>query len=129
MPGTGKALATMVRLSMRYGPVAYEAVKHGKDPARAVAGRTFAKVNARRQALLHAASVLDGSTMRVFRGDDQIWVVFSGQEPIGTHPHVDAPMEQLLQHADLTQRIRPGQQQRRALKHRRRATLDGRGPR
>jgi hypothetical protein len=86
-------------------------------------------VNARRQALLHAASVLDGSTMRVFRGDDQIWVVFSGQEPIGTHPHVDAPMEQLLQHADLTQRIRPGQQQRRALKHRRRATLDGRGPR
>ncbi|HET8601103.1 MAG TPA: hypothetical protein VFL99_12310 [Segeticoccus sp.] len=116
MPGTGKALATMVRLGMRYGPVAYEAVKHGKDPARAIAGRTFAKANARRQGLLHAASVVDGSTMRVFRGDAQIWVVFSGNTPIGTHPHVDVPMEQLLAHADLTQRIRPGEQQRRRLK-------------
>lgn len=115
MPGTGKALATMVRFGMRYGPVAYEAVRHGRDPAREIAGRAFGKASARRQALLHAASVVDGSTMRVFRGDAQIWVVFSGQQPIGTHPHVDVPMEELLAHADLTQRIRPGAPQRRRL--------------
>ena len=42
-------------------------------------------------------------------GDDgaPTGVVFSGDTPVGTHPHVDTPFSELLRHADLDARIRP----------------------
>jgi hypothetical protein len=61
----------------------------------------------RRRARSHAASVVEGSVLRVFHGEEQVWVVFSGDAPVATHPPVDVPLPTLLQHADLTQRRRP----------------------
>lgn len=107
MPGKTRAVTTAMKLGMKYGPVAYEAVKHGRAPARVAAQRSLSKSGAKRQAIAHATSLVDGSTMRVFYGEMQIWVVFSGDKPVGTHPVVGVPIATLLQHADLNMRIHP----------------------
>ena len=101
------AMRTAVRLSVKYGPVAYQAVKHGREPARELAEKVLARSSMRRRARSHAASVVEGSVLRVFHGEEQVWVVFSGDAPVATHPPVDVPLPTLLQHADLTQRLRP----------------------
>jgi len=106
--GKAAAMRTAVRLGVKYGPVAYQAVKHGKGPARDLAERMMTRSSTRRRARAHAASVLDGSVLRVFSGEDQVWVVFSGDEPVATHPPVEVPLPTLLHLADLSLRERPG---------------------
>jgi hypothetical protein len=112
MAGTSKSVATVVKLGVKYGPVAYEAIKHGKEPAREFAQRQLAKLNARKQALAHAEGLTDGSAMPVWRDDQQVWVVFNGGEPIASHPTVDTPLPLLIQGYDLGKRIRPTIDQR-----------------
>jgi hypothetical protein len=108
VPGSrAAALRTAVRFGVKYGPVAYQAVKHGKGPARDIAERMMTRSSTRRRARAHAASVLDGSVLRVFSGEDQVWVVFSGDEPVATHPPVEVPLPTLLHLADLSRRERP----------------------
>ncbi len=107
MPGKAKALTTVVRLGVKYGPVAYEAIKHGKEPAKEFAQKQLARLTARKQALAHAVGLMDGSVMPVWDGDVQVWVVFNGSEPIASHPGVATPLTQLIQGYDLTKRIRP----------------------
>jgi len=69
MPGKAKALTAVVKLGVKYGPVAYEAIKHGKEPAREFAQKQLSKLTARRQALAHAEGLTDGSAMPVWDGD------------------------------------------------------------
>ncbi len=112
MAGKKVSMGTVVKLSVKYGPVAYEAIKHGKEPAKEFAQRQLSRLNARKQALTHASGLLDGSAMLVWKDDQQVWVVFNGDEPIGSHPTVDAPLAVLIQGYDLTKRIRPTIDQR-----------------
>lgn len=98
---------TLARLGVRYGPMAYAAAKAGREPAQAAALKAWGGMTAKRKALHHAGVVVEGSALRVFHGDEPVWVVFSGDEPVATHPPVDTPVSQLLQHADLARRIRP----------------------
>jgi hypothetical protein len=112
MPGKARALTNVVKLGVKYGPVAYEAIKHGKEPAAEFAQKQLSKLTARKQALAHAEGLMDGSTMPVWAGDQQVWVVFNGDEPIASHPTVTTPLAQLTQGYDLTQRIRPTIDQR-----------------
>lgn len=112
MAGKSKAAATVVKLGVKYGPVAYEAIKHGKEPAREFAQRQLGRLNARKQALAHAEGLQDGSTMPVWKDDQQIWVVFNGAEPIASHPTVETPLALLIQGYDLTRRTRPTTDQR-----------------
>jgi hypothetical protein len=107
MAGKTKSLTNVVKLGVKYGPVAYEAIKHGKEPAKEFAQRQLGKLNARRQALSHAEGLTDGSVMPVWKDDEQVWIVFNGLEPIASHPTVDAPLALLIQGYDLTKRIRP----------------------
>jgi hypothetical protein len=107
MPGKARALGNVVKLGVKYGPVAYEAIKHGKEPAMEFAQRQLGRLNARKQALAHAEGLTDGSAMPVWEGDQQVWVVFNGDEPIASHPVVTTPLSQLIQGYDLTRRIRP----------------------
>lgn len=107
MPGKGKALTSVVKLGVKYGPVAYEAIKHGKEPAREFAQKQLGRLTSRRQALAHAEGLTDGSAMAVWEGDQQVWVVFNGDEPIATHPTVTTPPAELVQGYDLSKRIRP----------------------
>ena len=112
MPGKAKALTNVVKLGVKYGPAAYEAIKHGKEPAKEFAQKQLGKLTARKQALAHAEGLMDGSTMPVWDGDQQVWVVFNGDEPVATHPNVTTPLAQLIQGYDLAKRIRPTIDQR-----------------
>jgi len=112
MAGRTKSLTTVVRLGVKYGPVAYEAIKHGREPAMAFAQRQLRRVNARKQALAHAGGLLDGSAMLTYVEDQQVWVVFNGDVPIASHPTVDTPLALLIHGYDLTKRVRPTVDQR-----------------
>jgi hypothetical protein len=112
MAGRKMSMTTVVKLGVKYGPVAYEAIKHGKEPAKEFAQRQLSRLNARKQALTHAEGLLDGSAMLVWRDDQQVWVVFNGDQPIASHPTVDTPLSLLIQGYDLTKRIRPTIDQR-----------------
>jgi len=107
MAGKARALTNVVKLGVKYGPVAYEAIKHGKEPAKEFAQKQLSKLTARKQALAHAEGLMDGSAMPVWEGDQQVWVVFNGDEPMATHPNTTTPLAQLIQGYDLTKRIRP----------------------
>jgi hypothetical protein len=112
MAGKAKALTAVVKLGVKYGPVAYEAIKHGQQPAREFAQKQLSKLTARKQALAHAEGLTDGSAMPVWEGDLQVWVVFNGDEAIATHPTVTTPLAELVRGYDLTRRIRPTSDQR-----------------
>lgn len=112
MAGKSKSLTTVVKLGVKYGPVAYEAIKHGKEPARQFAQRQLARLNARKQALAHAEGLTDGSAMPVWRDDQQVWIVFNGDEPVASHPSVETPLPLLIQGYDLSRRVRPTVDQR-----------------
>ena len=112
MPGKAKALTAVVKLGVRYGPMAYEAIKHGKEPAKEFAQKQLSKLTARKQALAHAEGLTDGSAMPVWDGDLQVWVVFNSDKPIASHPTVTTPLAQLVQGYDLSRRIRPTDDQR-----------------
>jgi len=112
MAGRSKSVTTVVKLGVKYGPVAYEAIKHGREPAKEFAQRHLARLNARKQALAHAEGLTDGSAMPVWRDDQQVWIVFNGDQPIASHPTVDTPLPQLITGYDLARRIRPTDDQR-----------------
>ncbi|SNC63789.1 hypothetical protein SAMN05445756_0979 [Kytococcus aerolatus] len=64
---------------------------------------------ARRRATQHARTVVDGSYLQTFLHSRPVFVVFSGDTPVATHPHVDVAFSELLRHADLSarKRVRP----------------------
>ena len=70
-------------------------------------GPLLARHSARKQALAHADSVVEGTVQQVFHGGQAYWVVFSRNEPVGTHPHTNIPFDALLLNADPTRRARP----------------------
>lgn len=114
-------MTTIVKYGVKYGPYAYEAVKHGREPAQAAAQKAYGRLSARRQALAHAATLVDGSVYKAFAGEEPVWVVFSGEEPVATHPPTDVPTSTLLDHADLSKRLRPDDVGLRARRKRRAA--------
>ena len=112
MAGKAQSFTKVVKLGVKYGPLAYEAIKHGKEPATEFAQRQLSRLNARKQALAHAEGLTDGSAMPVFKDDQQVWVVFNADEPVASHPTVDTPLPLLIQGYDLTKRLRPTVDQR-----------------
>ncbi len=107
MAGKGRAVTTIVKWGVKYGPIAYEAAKHGKEPAKAAAQKALGRVQAYRSAVEHGLTVVEGSVLKTFDANGEpVWVVFSGEEPIATHPVTATPMADLLRHADLANRIR-----------------------
>jgi hypothetical protein len=107
MAGRAKAVTSVVKLGVKYGPVAYAAIKHGKEPAKEFALKQLSRLTARKQALTHAEGLMDGSILPVWEGDLQVWVVFNGGEPIASHPTVATPLAELVRGYDLGKRIRP----------------------
>jgi hypothetical protein len=106
--GGSKIARTVVKYSVKYGPLVYEAVKHGREPAQRALQRALARQGERRKAFKHAATLVDGSVLRVFREGEPIWVVFSADNPVVAYPPVEVPLPELLEHADLGQRVKPG---------------------
>lgn len=108
MPGKGRLAKTVVTYGVKYGPLLYEAVKHGREPAQRALQKAFARQTDRRKAAQHAGTVVEGTILRVFHRAEPVWVVFSAEAPVASYPAVDVPLSAVLEHADLSQRIKPG---------------------
>ncbi|SOC56415.1 hypothetical protein [Ornithinimicrobium cerasi] len=94
-------------LAQKYGPQVVEQVLRQRDPAQKFVSNQRERGTARKQALAHAESVIDGAVQQVFHGGQAYWVVFSRNEPVGTHPHTTVPYDSLLLNADPARRVSP----------------------
>jgi hypothetical protein len=104
----GKAVIVIgasAKLAVKYGPQAKIAWDKGGKQAAAAATQRAKSLTSRRKAFAHAATVVDGSVLKVAPGGTTAYVVFSGEQPIATYPHQDAPYPALLAHVDLGRRV------------------------
>ncbi|MFC5260820.1 hypothetical protein ACFPJ1_01765 [Kribbella qitaiheensis] len=103
--GRSRLVKNVVKYGVRYGPMAFEAVKHGREPAQQALQAALAKRSARKKALEHALTVRDGSLLKVIKEGQAIFFVFSGDAIVTTYPPVPQPSyPELLRHADLDRR-------------------------
>lgn len=100
-----KVVGTGTKLAVKYGPQAKIAWDNGGRKAAVAATRRARSLTARRKAFAHAATVVDGSVLKVAPSGTTAYVVFSGEQPIATYPPHDLPPALLLAHADLSKRI------------------------
>jgi hypothetical protein len=107
MAGKGKVAITAVKLGVKYGPQIWVATQALRGPAKEAVNKAMASERARRQAMAHAKSLAEGSILKVYKGDQAVWVVFSGDETVTAYPPTDIPISVLIERADLTKRIRP----------------------
>lgn len=94
------------------GPAAKKAVKYGPQAKIAwdKAGRPAAEVAAkkaqtqlqRRKAFAKAATVVEGSVIRLIHAGEPVHVVLAHGEPVEAYPPVDVELLVLLKDADLT---------------------------
>lgn len=117
MAGTGKAATRLIKYgpiaaaaAQRWGPVVWEQLKNQREPAEKFVQDKVAKGNQRKKAMAHAKTVINGSVLQVFYRNTAHWVVFSGDDPIAVHPPTPAPFAELLDRADLGNRVRPQDQ-------------------
>lgn len=114
------ASSNLAKLALKYGPVVYtlaqkygpqvaeQILKKDSDARRFVSEQTTKVRNrSRKLAIAHADSVVEGSLQQVFHGGESYWVVFSRNEPVGTHPHTNIAYDALLLNADPSKRVRP----------------------
>jgi hypothetical protein len=107
MAGKGKLVGNAIKLGTKYGPQVWVASKALREPAKDAAQKVIASEKARKAAFSHARTLVDGSILKVYKGDQSLWVVFTGDTAVTVHPATDVPLSALLRTADLTKRIRP----------------------
>lgn len=114
MAGKGSAAGKLIKYgpiaaaaAQKFGPVVWEQVKNQREPAEKFVQSKVARGNQRKKALAHATTVIDGSVLQVFHANTAHWVVFSGDDPIAVHPPTTASFDELLDRADLSNRVRP----------------------
>jgi len=101
-----KAAAQGAKLAVKYGPQAKIVWDKGGRQATMAAAKSAQTVNARRRALKHAGGVLEGSVLKIAPEGTTVYVVFSGDKPIAAYPPQEAVFSTLLEHADLSKRVR-----------------------
>ncbi|MDN5794359.1 MAG: hypothetical protein L0H79_01240 [Intrasporangium sp.] len=106
MARKGKVLTTVVVLGVKYGPQIWVAGKALREPAKEAAQKIMASEQARRAAYAHAHTIWEGSILKVYRGEQAHWVVFTGDTAVTVHPMADVPLGDLILGVDLTRRIR-----------------------
>jgi len=85
--------------------MAFEAVKHGREPAQQAVQAALAKRSAHRKAIEHALTVRDGSLLKVMKDGQVLYFVFSGDAIVTTYPPVpQSSYPELLKHSDLDRR-------------------------
>ncbi|QGN59018.1 hypothetical protein [Nostocoides sp. HKS02] len=113
MPSKGKAVGSIIKWGVKYGPHVVVLAQQAKEPAMAAAQKALDRQRAKRRAVEHAATVRDGMVLKTFdpRADhsEPIWVVFSGDEPIAAHPATTTPLTELIARSDLSTRVRPAE--------------------
>jgi hypothetical protein len=114
---------------VRYGPQAQLVWRYAAKPATAAAQYAILAAQARRTALRHADTVVDGAIVKVFDQGNAHWVVFSAGTPLASYPLAAGDLEALVAHADLTKKMTPDQFRHRKAEHskRRRARVAATG--
>lgn len=106
--GKSRLMRTAIKYGVRYGPVAFEAIKHGREPAQQAVQTVIARRSARRTAIEHAATLREGTVLKVMHEGRPVWFVFSGDEIIATYPQMPvAQYGDLIRHTDLANRTKP----------------------
>ena len=105
----GKVVVTGARQGVKYAPVIAAVVREVRGPATDYAKSRVEAARQRRLAVAKAESVRDGTVLRLLHGEQTVWVVYSGNEPISAHPDLGVPLAELTQHADLERRRRPAE--------------------
>lgn len=111
MPSKGKAVGTIVKWGVKYGPHVIVLAQQAKEPAMAAAQKALDRQKARRRAFEHAETVRDGTVLKTFdpraAHSEPVWVVFAGDEPVAVHPATATPLPELIANSDLNTRVRP----------------------
>jgi hypothetical protein len=102
-----KTAAQAGKLAVKYGPQAKIAWDKGGKQGAAAARKRAMSLNARRKALKHASGLVEGSVLKVAPQGRTVYVVFTGERPVAAYPVQELPFAALIEHADLTKRIRP----------------------
>ena len=111
MAGKSKAVGSIVKWSVKYGPHVVVIAQQVKEPAMAAAQRALDRQRAKRRAVEHAATIRLGTVLKTFDPaadhGEPVWVVFAGEEPIAAHPPTPTPLADLVARSDLSMRLRP----------------------
>ena len=110
-----------VELAIKHGPkakVAWDVA--GKNAAEQVRIQRVRSVNKKR-AFEKARTLAEGSVLRQLHGEQVVWVVFAGDEPVTSYPIIETDLAGLVAHADLTQRDTPEEYDRKRARARARA--------
>lgn len=105
--GVGKFVFTGVKKGVKYSPVIATVIREVRGPATEFAKARVEAARQRRLAVAKAASVRDGTVLQLLHGEQVVWVVYSGDEPVSEHPDVGVPLAELVAHADLDRRRPP----------------------
>jgi hypothetical protein len=105
----GKVVVTGVRQGVKYSPVIATVIREVRGPATEFARTRVEASRQRRLAVAKAESVHDGTVLRLMHGEQTVWVVYSGDEPISAHPDIGVPLAELTDHANLERRRRPSE--------------------
>ena len=105
--GVTKVVIMSARQGVKYAPHIAAVVREVRGPATDYAKATMEATRQKRLALTKARSVRDGSVLLVLHGEQPVWVVYSGDEPVSEHPDVGVPLAELVAHADLDRRRTP----------------------
>jgi len=98
----------------KYGPHAVVVWNVAGEHIQAAARAKAAEIAERRKAFAEAAAVVDGSVLRVVDHGTAVFVVFTGEEPVASYPEATKPLDQLIAHADLGNRVTPEQRRERS---------------
>ena len=103
----GKVVVTGATQGVKYAPVIAAVVREVRGPATDFAKSRVEAARQRRLAVAKAESVRDGTVLRLMHGEQTVWVVYSGDEPISAHPDLGVPLTELTRHANLERRRLP----------------------
>lgn len=105
--GVTKVVVTGARQGVKYAPVIASVFREVRGPATDYARSRVEASRQRRLAVAKAESVRDGTVLRLMHGEQTVWVVYSGDQPISAHPDNGVPLTELTEHANLERRRRP----------------------
>jgi hypothetical protein len=96
-----------VELAVKHGPkvkVAWDMA--GKQATEQVKIQRARAAN-KKHAFDKARTLADGTVLRQLDGDQVIWVVFAGAEPVASYPPIEKDLADLVEHAKLSGRQTP----------------------
>lgn len=98
-----------VTLAAKYGPQAKVAWDTAGQAAAEQVKIRRARASNRRSAVEKARTVVEGTVLRQIHGDQVVWVVYAGDEPITAYPLPDIELAELTRRAKLADRMTPEQ--------------------